>query len=159
MKILKLGILVKDDVSGTIGILTHFCLDMDLNPTYVYQPRGLNPKTKQPVDVIWISESRVSEGMEIEVDLPTHIIGTHAEDIATGFNGTIIAMTYHINGCIHVDIKPQGILEETGNTIDTCNFDIRRIIGEAIKPLDENKLQKSLTDTPSPAGMPEKNKS
>lgn len=154
IKILKLGVMVTDKVSNIEGMLTHLTVDMEHNLMYIFQPKGLNPKTKQPVDRIWINSSRIIGAQEIEVDLPIDIIGTKAEDIATGFDGTIVSLDYHINGCVHVDIKPEGVLEESGNTIDSCNFDIRRIRGEAIKPLDEKELAKSIKEKPSPEKMP-----
>lgn len=158
LKILKLGTMVTDKVTNTLGMLTHLSIDMDLNHTYVYQPRGLNPKTMQPVDTMWIVKSRILGGEEITVDLPTNIIGSHVEDMASGYQGTIIGLDYHINGCIHADVKPSGILEETGGTIGVCNFDIRRLKGDLIKPLEGKELEKSLVEDPSPADMPEKNR-
>lgn len=150
MKVLELGVMVSDTVSGTKGMLTHLVVDMDNIIQYIYQPRGLSPKTGQPIDTLLLAPSRIKGAKEIEVDLPVEILGTQAEDIATGFKGTVINLIYHINGCTHAGIKPKGIIAATGNTIAVHEFDVRRIKGEAIKPLKAKDLKKSITEKPSP---------
>lgn len=154
MKILELGNMVKDTVSATKGMLTHFTIDMGGNERYIFQPQGLNPKTGQPVEAIWVERTRITGAKEVEVDLPLNVLGTQGEDMASGFKGTICEMIYHINGCLHVEIKPKGTLTETGGTIAAKEFDIRRVKGEAITPLNEKQLKESIKDKPSP--MPAK---
>jgi len=150
IKILKLGTIVKDSATGVEGMLTIVATDMDGSHLYMFQPRGLNPKTGAPVDRMVIATARIVGGEEIEVDLPVEILGTIAEDLATGFTGMIIQLDYHINGCIHVDIKPVGVIAETGTTIESQSFDLRRIKGDKIKPLAEEALEESKKKTPSP---------
>lgn len=150
MKIFKLGTIITDKVTETEGMLTYLTVDLDNRVCYIYQPRGLNPETKQPVERIFIETSRISNAKTEEIDLPLHILGTQAEDIATGFVGTVTSIIYHINGCIHVELKPKGILKNTGATITACEFDIRRVKGKAITPLNSKQLKESIKDKPSP---------
>lgn len=154
MKILKLGTIVSDTVSGTKGMLTHCCINMQENDCYIYQPAGLNPKTGQPVTAIMVDKARIKGASDIEVVLPLEVLGSTGEDTASGFKGTIIGLTYHINGCVHVEIKPKGTTKETGSTIESHEFDIRRIKGSKIKMVTSEKLAKSIKETPSPMQMP-----
>lgn len=139
LSIFKLGTMVSDNVTGTKGMLTHLGIDADRNMKYIYQPRGLNPTTMQPVDRIYLEKSRITGAEFDQVDLPLEALNTQAKDIATGFKGTVIGIVYHINGCVHVEIKPKGIIESTGATIDACEFDIRRVKGDAIPELTEKE--------------------
>jgi len=151
---LKLGTLVKDKVSELSGMLTILAVDVDNNLHYLFQPSLLNPKTKQPVDQFWITQSRVEGGEEMTVELPKEILNTYCEDIATGFNGTAIQIFYYLNGCIHVDVKPKGVIEETGESIKAKEFDIRRLKGPMIKQLSADELEKSKVTAPSPDFLP-----
>lgn len=150
VKFFKLGTLIKDTVTGTSGMLVMHCIDIDRNTTYVYQPSALNPKTGAPVDRIQLHSKRIEGGILVEVDLPLNILNTKARDKATGFEGTIVGLDYHLSGCIHLDVKPEGTLPESGNTIDVQSFDIRRLEGPSLKSFDEKKLRESLVDSPSP---------
>lgn len=149
MKVLKLGTMVEDTVTKTKGMLVLFILHIGGNKEYIYQPRGLNPENGQPVEKIWLQEERIKGGEFEEIDVP-EILGTKAEDIATGFKGTITSLVYHLNGCLHVTLKPEGINKMTGNTIMEGEFDIRRVKGPKIKPLEGKKLAESKKKTPSP---------
>lgn len=154
MKALKLGIEVKDKVSGVKGILTHLFLNTALNKEYIFQPGALSPESGKPVDCIMVDEARIEGGEWEEVDLPLDIIGEKASDKATGFKGTIVSMYYHINGCVHVLIKPKGVNKSTGNTHDAVEFDIRRIKCEKLEELTEAELEKSRKEKPSPSPIP-----
>lgn len=154
MKIFTLGDMVKDTVSDTEGMLTHLILDMDGGSRYIFQPKGLNPKTLQPVERISLDKSRILGATEEEVDLPIDILGKPGEDVATGFKGTIIGLIYHINGCLHVDVKPKGTLPDSGDTVQAHEFDIRRMIIDGKKPLSKFELKKSIKEAPSPDGYP-----
>ena len=152
--IVKLGSMVGDFVSRTEGMLTHALLDLEMNIKYIYQPRGLNPETQQPVDRIWLERARiVGDIEEVEVELPVEVLGSKGTDIASGFKGTIVGIAYHINGCVHLEIKPKGVLKKTGATIDTYDVDIRRVKGPAITALTEIQLNESIAERPSPMGM------
>lgn len=153
MKVLQLGTIVTDTVSGTKGMLTHLTVDMEEHEEYIYQPRGLNPDTMQPVGRTMISKSRIKGATIVDVDLPLNVLGSQAEDIATGFKGTVISLIYHINGCLHVAIKPKGKLKN-GDTIEPAEFDIRRVIGPKITPLNAKQLTASIKATPSPSPLP-----
>lgn len=58
----KLGTPVKDNVTGLKGMLIHMMIEGD-NVAYTFQPRGINPKTQQPVDEFWIDADRVNGGL------------------------------------------------------------------------------------------------
>lgn len=146
----ELGVMVTDIITKTKGMLTHLEVEMDESVRYIYQPHGLNPKTGGPVDRIVINEARVGDGKVITMDVPMEILGTEAEDIATGFKGKIVSLVYHINGCLHVTIKPSGVLAETGSTIEPNDFDIRRVKGEKITPFGVKKMKKDIEKKPSP---------
>jgi len=151
---IKLGTFITDKASDIRGMLTVYKIDMSSNEHYLFQPAGLNPKTKQPLDSFWINEKRIIGGEEMKLDLPIHVLGTHVEDEPTTFNGMAIGLYYHLNGCIHFEVKPAGTLEKTGETIAAKEFDIRRLKGIAIKPMDEKQLSKSKEDAPSPESYP-----
>lgn len=155
MKILKLGKMVTDTITKTTGMLTHLIIAMGGNQEYIFQPHGLNPKNHKPVDTTWLTKDRIAglsgdEPEFEELDVPLELLGTQAEDTASGFKGSIIMLVYHINGCMHASLKPEGVVKETGATIDPCDFDIRRLAGEKIKPLEEKELKQSIKQTPSP---------
>lgn len=152
MKVLQLGKIVKDTVTDMTGMLTHLILHLGGNKDYVFQPRGLNPQTGEPVDKMWISEERVEGGNFIDIDPPLNILNTFAQDEASGFKGTVVNIVYHINGCIHVGIKPKGLIKSTGSSVTTHDFDIRRVSGPMIKQMSEEQIEESVKKTPSPEG-------
>lgn len=153
MQCLVLGTMVEDTISNTKGMLTHMQIHIGEHKEYIYQPKGLNPKNGQPVDRIWLTEPRVKKGEWEELDVPVELLGTEAEDIATGFKGRIVSLIYHLNGCLHVEIKPEGTNKDNGATVASAEFDIRRVKGEAIKPLKKKELKESIKNVPSPIGM------
>lgn len=146
----KLGENVTDTASGTKGMLTHVIVEPGMLKHYLFQPCGLSPKTKQPLETLWIDESRIFGGKWVTEDLPIEVLGTQVEDKASGFKGTATSMEYHLNGCIHFAVKPKGIIEETGDTIKTNNFDLRRLKGSAIKEMSEEEVKASEKEKPSP---------
>lgn len=149
---IKLGSNVTDIATGMEGMATHLQIDMNMSEFYQFQPRGLNPKSGQPVDRMWLVEDRL-EGGEIvdDLELPTHVLGTIVEDTASGFKGMAISLVLHINGCVHFNVQPKG-LQDTGAPIETCNFDIRRLTGEAIAPMTVEEQKKDEKEKPSPSG-------
>jgi hypothetical protein len=151
---LKLGTIVTDNVTGTKGMLTLLNIDMGDNVNYSFQPSALNPETQVPVDTFWITGNRVVGGEECKHDLPMKVLGTQVKDKATGFSGTAISLYLHLNGCIHVDVKPKGTLKKTGESVAAQNFDLRRLEGAAVPVLTEKQLEKSKKETPSPERMP-----
>jgi hypothetical protein len=155
---LKLGTIVTDSVTNRKGMLTIYNVDMAHNELYVFQPSGLNPKTKKPLETSWINPARIVGGIEVVSDLPLEVLGTKVEDKATGFKGTVTAIDRHINGCVHLDIKSPEIIEETGESVDLINLDIRRLRGEAIVELDGDILEQNRKDNPSPEHKPNFNR-
>lgn len=155
---LKLGTMVTDKVTEIKGMLIMYNVDMTGNINYLFQPAGLNPEDYQPLDSFWIGESRIQKGVNTQVKLPLEVLGSAVEDTASGFKGTAISLSYHLNGCIHVDVKAKGTIKKTGETIKPCNLDIRRLKGKMIKPLTEKELEQSKVDAPSPEPMPSMDK-
>ena len=151
---IKLGAMVTDKVTGIKGMLTMFSVDMNNNQNYLLQPAGLNPEDKKPLESFWITEKRIVGGEIVHVFLPMEILDTQVEDKATGFNGTAIGLFYHLNGCVHVQVKPKGVIEKTGQAISAVEFDIRRLKGAAVEVLSEEKLESSKQETPSPEFHP-----
>lgn len=154
---MTLGQMTADKVTKTKGMITHLCVHMDLSQSYIYQPKGINPQTGLPVDHILINPLRFVNPQTEVMDIPTELLGTKAEDIATGFKGTIICLTIHLNGCIHAEIKPEGVLKETKATIGTQELDIRRLKGDLLKPLAKKELKESIAKKPSPMPFVRKN--
>lgn len=151
-KMIKLGSQVTDIATGMEGMVTHLQIGMDLSEYYQFQPRGLNPKSGQPVDRMWLVEKRLTGGEIVEdQELPTHVLGTIVEDTASGFIGMAIDLVFHINGCVHFNVQAKG-LQDTGAPIETCNFDIRRLKGEAIEPMTPEELKQDEKKHPSPSG-------
>lgn len=150
MQTYKLGTMLKDKLTGVKGMLTHLIVNHDEVPVYIFQPLGLNPETLQPVDKIMMEHNRVVGGEILEIDVPLQLLGTKAKDIASGFKGKISGLIYHINGCLHIEIKPKGILERTGATIAAHEFDIRRCEGKMIETLSQEKIDESIIENPSP---------
>lgn len=151
MKLFKLGTIVTDTATKIEGMLLNSIIGMDEKVEYIFQPKMLNPEKGTPVDVIMISGKRVKDGVEEDVDVPVQMLGTQAEDLGTGFKGTIIHLVYHLNGCLHVSLKPEGILKN-GETVDAKEFDIRRLKGEAIPTMTTEQKEVSQKRTPSPTG-------
>lgn len=154
-KFLKLGTIITDRVVGLKGMLTILSIDMDKNIHYLFQPGGLNPKTKEPLDSYWITEKRVIGSVKEVILLPLNILDTLVEDKATGFKGTATTLYYYMNGCIHIDVKPKGIIKETGESVKVREFDIRRLKGKMINELSEKELQASKLKNPSPEFRPD----
>ena len=150
----KLGTMVKDSVTGLNGMLTHLQVEGD-SWSYLFQPRGLSPKTGEPVEPVWIAADRICNGVEIEVTPELsgalNALGTEVEDQASGFKGIAVAAVFHISGCVHLDIQPRGVVAETGKTVARCNFDVRRLKGKSIKAMSEAERNEDQSARPSPA--------
>ena len=124
IKVLKLGTFVKELVTGNEGVLTHMCVMIGGRIEYVFQPKGLNSSTGKPIESGFVQQEQISGGIFIEVDIPLFLLMEKAKDKNSGYSGRIVTLTYHINGCIHVCIKPKGINPATGNTFDALDFDL-----------------------------------
>lgn len=150
MKAYKLATLVKDSISGVQGILTHLNIGGKNSMEYVFQPKSINPSTGMPADVMFIAPERVVGGIEEEIDVPFDILGTKGEDIGTGYKGKIVNIVYHMNGCLHIGMKKEGLNQE-GNTFPSIEFDIRRVKGVKLNPLTTKEMDDSKKKFPSPS--------
>lgn len=148
---IKLGTPVTDKASGLEGMLVHMQVQSSLARFYNFQPRGLNPETGAPLKRYWITPDRVIGGIEIpDPALPLAALGTQATDNASGFHGTVTAITLHINGCVHASICHKGVQPKSGEAIDDQDFDLRLLTGPAIPVFTEAELEKSHQEKPSP---------
>jgi hypothetical protein len=150
MKALKLGQIIKDEITGIKGMLTILVVDIDKNVHYFFQPSQLNPETEEPVDRYWVTESRFKNPEFVEYDLPLQVLNTQVEDLATGYKGTAITLYHYLNGCDHFEVKSKGTLKKTGASVKAQEFDIRRLKGDAIPKLTEKELTESQKSKPSP---------
>jgi len=150
----KLNTSVTDKATGIKGRLTHKHVSLSGNESYIFQPKGLNPETLQPLKPEYIAASRIDGGTLEEDLMPRQILGTEVEDEASGFKGMAIGLTEHTNGCVHVLVQPKGTIPKTGEMIDPADFDIRRLKGKAIPKMTQKAKDESRRTTPSPAGLP-----
>lgn len=150
---IELGSIVTDVATGLEGMVTNLQIEMDHSMAYRFQPRGLNPKTGQPVDGTWLVESRLSGGNRIDFPehLPFDVLGTIVEDKASGFTGMAISMVFHQNGCVHFNVQPN-TQQESGAPVEASNFDVRRLKGEAIQEMTKEEQKIDEKKRPSPAG-------
>ena len=149
-QVLDLGTMVTDSITNRKGMLTHMVFYMGGNIDYIFQPYGINPTTGKPVDVMWFGEARVIGGKRIVVDVPIDLFGKEGEDEASGFKGKVMGFTYHINGCVHVSLKPETVLKSTGANVESQDFDIRRVKIKGVKSLKDKELKEDLQKKPSP---------
>jgi hypothetical protein len=150
---LKLGTEVKDRASGLKGMLTHMVVAGDGSTTYLFQPKGLT-ENGGPVDKFFLDESRIEGGVEVEEPyLYRDILGTQVEDMASGYKGTAIELTLHVNGCVHIGVQAAGKAKNGGRVL-AYDFDVKQLKGKAIKPLSEAELVKEKKERPSPIEMP-----
>lgn len=151
---IKLNTDVKDTATGLKGRLTHMLIEHGGTTYYLFQPRGLTTKTREPLDGFWITPQRVKGGVEIPTpELPTEVLGTEVTDDASGFKGIAIGLKLHVNGCVHLDVQAPGLTAE-GERIKAQDFDIRRLSGKAIKKMTEQEQAESERKHPSPAYCP-----
>lgn len=146
----KLGTIVTDKASGLKGSLMLMQITGEGNRWYSFQPSGLHKEKQTPMDRLWITEDRVVGEKIEDPNLPTDILGSEAEDIVTGFKGTVTGLIYHLNGCIHLQIQPKGSNSKTGELIPEQDFDIRMLKGKKIPKMTEEEKVKSEKKNPSP---------
>lgn len=147
---LKLGTSVKDKATGISGSLVHLIQFENGTRFYNFQPRGLQKKSGDPAKKFYVVPDRIIGGVEVpDVDLHLEVLGTEVEDSSSGFKGVATSVTLHLNGCLHFEVQPAGLTEE-GNKYATHDFDMRSLVGVAIKPCTEEQHDKSLKEKPSP---------
>lgn len=74
--------------------------------------------------------------MTIEELLVGHLLllGRHAKDLITGFEGVIDSISYDLYGCVQVAIAPP--LDKDGKRVNSCWFDVTRLeMGERVIPM------------------------
>ncbi len=147
---IKLNSIVTDSATGLKGIVDMLHIEMGGEQTYRFQPAGLNPKTKETLDYVWVKEQRLTGGEQVPMpDLPMAVLGTEVEDIGTGFRGMAVSLAVHSTGCIHFNVQAAGTTDD-GNAIKHQNFSILRLKGKAIKKLSKDEADKERATKPSP---------
>jgi len=152
---IKLGTTVTDTSTGQKGTLIVLQLETGGNRFYCLQPHGCNPKDGLPLVSRWITEDFISGGIVIEEpEIPEGILGSWAQDIASGFEGTVVSIRLHLNGCFHASLQSDKILKETNTVPDTVDFDIRRLKGDKVPVFATDKdLEKDKKNKPSPENV------
>lgn len=77
------------------------------------------------------------------------IIGKQATDSVTSFNGTIIAVTEWMNGCVRYGIQPNG-LNKDGKLIEAEWFDSEQVVIAERKKSIISKIAKAATPSGGP---------
>lgn len=153
VEILTLGEMVVDVVTNLSGMLTIANLDGDKNEFYFFQPALISPDTEEPVDGFWVAKSRIANSDKEVVELPVEVLTTKVKDKATGFEGTAINLYYYMNGCVHLEVKPQGLVAKTGQPIKARDFDIRRLSGKFLIEKSKEELKKDRVENPGPEAL------
>lgn len=149
-----LGSIVTDSATGNVGMVTHMQVEIGGARWYAFQPRGLNPETGSPVDSCWVVAERLVGGEdEPEPPMPLNVLGTMVTDEASGFTGIATGICLHISGCVHVSVQPRGKLAKTGAAPKSESFDIRRLVGPAIKPMTKQERAADQLVRPSPIAI------
>lgn len=147
----RLTQMVTDRATGIVGMLTHMQVEMDGSRFYRFQPKGLSPENGEPIKGCWIVPSRIDGGELVpEPEMPLQLLGTEAEDRATGFKGVVTSVTLHLSGCCHATLQPKGKLEKTGAPIEPHDFDVRRLSSPLLEPMTEAAITKDQKEKPSP---------
>ncbi len=150
----KLGKLVKDKASGLGGCLTHMYIQGVENShitLYNFQPASLD-EDGVPAKRTWITPDRI-EGEECpDPDIDLSVLGSQAEDVITGFKGTVTTIIFHLNGCVHLELQPKGHNKKTGQINTAAEFDIRVLSGPKIPKMTEKEKEVSQVKNPSPIG-------
>jgi hypothetical protein len=147
---IKFNSFVTDSATGFKGIVDMLHFEIGGELTYRFQPSGLNPKSKEPLEHIWVKEGRLIGGERIPMpNYPLEVLNTEVEDIGTTFKGTAVSMAVHSTGCVHFNVQAKGKTED-GNAIKVQNFSILRLKGKAIKQLSETEAAKEREEKPSP---------
>lgn len=153
--VLEFNTIVTDSATGTEGMLTHLLIEIDGSLSYNFQPKGLNPETGRPVKGAWLKGERIRGGHFIPAPpMPLAALGTEAEDIATGFKGTVVALVLHNSGCFHASLQAKGMLNKTGSIVDLVDIDLRRLKGPAIPVLSKAEIKVDQARKPSPMDTP-----
>lgn len=151
---IKLGTQVTDTSTGQTGMLTLMQIELNNSRYYYFQPRAINKNDGLPSIGRWVVDAPIEGGIEIpDIKLPEGILGSAATDSASGLTGKITAIRLHVNGCLHVSLQSDKVLESTGTVPDSFDVDMRRIVGEKVPILSEEQLIESKEKNPSPESV------
>jgi hypothetical protein len=153
IRVFELESIITEAETGLTGMLTHWIYNRDGSLRYIFQPHGLNPEDRQPVDRICINPASIPASTPmIDFEVPDGILGSQVEDRASTFAGTAVSFVCHLDGCLHVRVQPKGVVQKTQAPIAATEFDLRRLKGDAIPVMTKAEREQSLVEKPSPAG-------
>jgi hypothetical protein len=152
MRLIKLGTPVTDIASGVTGMAIMRQIEMDRSSHVIVQPSKLNEETGDPAPRIVLSEARLRGEVFEDVKYPFEVLGTEVEDTCTGFKGMATGFLVHQNGCLHVNVQPKGMNKKTGAHINSHEFFLYRLKGDAIPKMDEPAIEREIAQRPSPSG-------
>ncbi len=152
MKLYKLNSVVEDKATGVKGSPTHLVYDCDGRPSYIFQPKLLDPEDGHPVPHYHLEPSRAigSESDLMEYNPPLEVIGTEVTEKNTGFAGMAVGLVLHVDGCVHVVIQARGVVAKNNHVIKRRDVSILRLEGPAIPVLNEQQKDEVRQKTPSP---------
>ncbi|MBU3668895.1 MAG: hypothetical protein FGM57_02925 [Candidatus Taylorbacteria bacterium] len=132
VRLIKLGTMCTESASKLSGAPTHFNINGSGHMNYLFQPKRLNPETHLPVNRIRLDESRlqgITKENYVEMELPTEMIGKEVEDRISGYKGTVVSLTVHLNGCVHYVVQSAGTTKD-GSPIDSIEIDPRSCVDQ-----------------------------
>ncbi len=168
---IKLGMKVRDPVSGLIGIATFKSEQISGTVQYAVTPQGDGDKVHDGNFIDDFMLEHVDDGVSARTPAADpnakFVLGAELEDTITGFKGIATDRTTYINGCVHYTLTPQArknsllgkMLGEPGRS---THFDYKRLIkiGEGIagppprptkeepKPAEQPVFKRSSTGGP-----------
>ena len=152
VKALKLGVSCSDSVTGLQGMLTHWQYEQDGRIRYLFQPRLLSEDNGLPVPKITLASDRIraDETLWEQVDVPAGLLGQKVKDKASGFEGTVTALTRHINGCFHASLQSPQLIK--GRLVPGYDLDLRQLenaeqlLNQTPEEITESKVAKPSPD-------------
>jgi hypothetical protein len=152
---LPLGKATLDRVTKTWGILSLMKIEWNKSRFYMFSPGKLSEETGLPSKSYWLPEPAISytENKVPSSDLVTKcmkMLGTEAVDANTGFRGIVTSIDVFMNGCVHANLQSENLNPKTGDKLPEQNFDVRQLVGDFVPVFEEEQLEKSYDETPSP---------
>lgn len=102
-KVLRLGIECTERVTGAVGHLTHRVLFSDGSVEYHFKKKG-KAESGNLYQLIRVRETSIEtkESNPYErISVPTDLFFIKVSEKLTGGEDTIVAIEWHLNGCIH----------------------------------------------------------
>lgn len=135
MKLIKTHTKCTDSATGLDGTVCAIEILKDGEVEYLFQPKGLNPETKVPLNRFPVKAWRlnVKDSDYEDRDVPIQDIGKLVKDTVSGYQGTIVSVIVHLNGCCHYVLQAPGV-SQNGNPIRMIEVDPRSCEGVTLPP-------------------------